>query len=152
VKPARLVARMFKLGRYGEKTGKGFYNYENRKGKPQHDPEVDELIASMQECDPGWNREQIQERVFLAMLVEATRLIESKVVRDVRDIDLGLIFGIGFPPFKGGILYWADTLGAKKILEMLKPYEEYGERYKPTPILEELAASGGKFYDITIEK
>ena len=57
------------------------------------------------------------------MLLEATRILESKIVRDVRDVDLGLIFGIGFPPFKGGLLFWADTLGAAKIVEMLKPLE-----------------------------
>ncbi len=65
-------------------------------------------------------------RLFLPMLLEATRMLEEKVVRDVRDVDLGLIFGLGFPPFKGGLLFWADTLGAAKIVEMLKPLESLG--------------------------
>ena len=54
-------------------------------------------------------------------------MLEDKIVRDVRDVDLGLIFGLGFPPFKGGLLFWADTLGAAKILEMLKPLEPLGD-------------------------
>ena len=62
------------------------------------------------------------------MVLEATRILEEKVVRDVRDVDLGLIFGVGFPPFKGGLLFWADTLGAAKIVEMLKPFEALGAR------------------------
>ena len=62
-------------------------------------------------------------------------------------MDLGLIFGLGFPPFKGGLLFWADTLGADKILEMLKPLEEVGERFQPTELLLEMAKSGRKFYD-----
>ena len=69
------------------------------------------------------------------MLLEATRVLEEKIVRDVRDVDLGLIFGLGFPPFKGGLLFWADTLGAAKIVEMLKPLEPLGERFQPTPLL-----------------
>ncbi len=85
----------------------------------------------------------------MPMLLEATRLLEDKVVRDVRDVDLGLIFGLGFPPFKGGLLFWADTLGAAKILEMIKPYESLGARWKPTPLLEEMARTNKKFYSKT---
>jgi 3-hydroxyacyl-CoA dehydrogenase/enoyl-CoA hydratase/3-hydroxybutyryl-CoA epimerase/3-hydroxyacyl-CoA dehydrogenase/enoyl-CoA hydratase/3-hydroxybutyryl-CoA epimerase/enoyl-CoA isomerase len=93
-----------------------------------------------------FTEEQIQHRLFLPMLLEATRILEEKKVRDPRDIDLGLIYGIGFPPFKGGLLFWADTLGAAKVVELLKPLEEYGERMKPTPLLLELAKTGGRFY------
>jgi hypothetical protein len=82
------------------------------------------------------------------MVLEATRILEAKVVRDVRDVDLGLIFGVGFPPYKGGLLFWADTLGAAKIVEMLKPLESLGARAQPTPMLLELAKSGKKFYDM----
>ena len=73
-------------------------------------------------------------------------------MRDARDVDLGLIYGIGFPPFKGGLLFWADGVGAAKIVEMLKPYESLGERYRPTPLLLELAKSGKKFYDLPAAK
>ena len=58
------------------------------------------------------DNQAVTMRLFLPMLVEATRVLEEKLVRDVRDVDLGLIFGIGFPPFRGGLLNWADTLGA----------------------------------------
>ena len=71
--------------------------------------------------------------------------LEAKLVRSVQDVDLGLIYGIGFPPFKGGLLHWADTLGAKQILELLKPLDELGERYQPTQLLEEMAAEEKKF-------
>ena len=67
-------------------------------------------------------------------------------MRDVRDVDLGLIFGLGFPPFKGGLLYWADTIGAAKLLEMIKPLEQFGPRFKPTAMLLDMAKRGGKFY------
>ena len=67
-------------------------------------------------------------------------------MRDPRDIDLGLIFGLGFPAFRGGLMFWADSLGAAKIVEMLKPFESFGERMQPTPLLLEMARSGSKFY------
>ena len=85
-------------------------------------------------------------RLFLPMFLEATRVLEDGIVRDSRDIDLGLIFGLGFPPFKGGLMFWADTLGAATIVEMLKPFESLGYRMAPTKLLLEMAASGAKFY------
>jgi len=57
-----------------------------------------------------------------------------------------LIYGIGFPPFKGGLLFWADTLGAGKLIEMLKPLEALGVRYQPTPMLMEMAKGKKSFY------
>jgi len=65
------------------------------------------------------------------MVLEATRILDAKLVRDVRDVDLGLIFGLGFPAFRGGLLFWADTLGATKIVEMLKPFADLGVRMQP---------------------
>ena len=101
----------------------------------------------MQEETREFTAAEIESRLFLPMLLEATRVLEEKLVRDVRDVDLGLIFGIGFPPFKGGLLYWADTLGAANIVEALKPLEDMGLRAQPTPLLLEMAAAGKKFYD-----
>jgi hypothetical protein len=59
---------------------------------------------------------------------------------------MSLILGIGFPPFRGGLLRWADSVGAAKVLEMLKPYEKLGKRFEPSPMLIELARTGKKFY------
>ena len=80
------------------------------------------------------------------MLVEASRLLEEQLVRDARDIDLGMIFGTGFPPFKGGPMFWADSMGLDKVVEKLKPFEALGKRYQPTSLMRDLARSGGKFY------
>jgi 3-hydroxyacyl-CoA dehydrogenase len=88
----------------------------------------------------------VTHRLFLPMLLEATRVLEEKKVRDPRDVDLGLIYGIGFPPHKGGLLFWADQVGAAKILEWLKPLEQLGARTQPTELLKERARTGAKFY------
>jgi len=147
VAESALIHVMYEAKRWGQKTGAGFYSYAGKKGKGVPDPAIDAIIAPLVRKKEKYSTEQIQHRLFLPMVLEATRILEEKVVRDPRDVDLGLIFGTGFPPFKGGLLYWADTLGAAKIIELLKPLESLGGRSKPTPMLLEMAAKGRKFYD-----
>ncbi len=142
-----LLEAMVKAGRLGEKSGIGFSLYTGKKGKPTPDPALDQLIAPLVREQRKISGKEITERLFLPMVLEATRVLEEKIVRDPRDVDLGLIFGIGFPPFKGGLLFWADTIGAKQLIEQLKPYAHLGERMKPTKMLERLAAEGRTFYD-----
>jgi len=141
-----ILPAMVKAGRLGQKSGKGFFSYQNKKKKAQSDPEADAFVQSYVKKGTKFTAEQLTHRLYLPMFLEATRVLQEKIVRDVRDIDLGLIFGLGFPPFKGGLLFWADTVGAAKILEMLKPLEGLGERFHPTPLLLEMAAAGKKFY------
>ncbi len=149
--PDRFVASpvlpaLMKAGRLGQKSGAGFYSYNNRKKRPELDPDLDRMLAIYMREPTEFTPESITARLFLPMLLEATRALEAHIVRDVRDVDFGLIFGLGFPPFKGGLLHWADSLGASKILEMLKPFEDLGERMRPTSLLLEMAETGGKFY------
>lgn len=148
--PDRIVASpilpaLVKGGRLGQKSGKGFFAYD-AKGKPKADPEALEIIQRYKREEKEFTPDELTARLFLPMLLEATRLLDDQIVRDPRDIDLGLIFGLGFPPFKGGLLFWADTLGAAKIVEMLQPLAPLGKRAEPTPRLLEMAKSGGTFY------
>ncbi len=141
-----VLPALVKAGRLGQKSGAGFFSYDNPKRQPEPDPKVDAIIAQYHRDNGGATREQITHRLFLPMLLEATRLLEEKIVRDVRDIDFGLIFGLGFPPFQGGLLFWADTIGAAKVVEMLKPFEHLGMRFQPTDYLLEMAKEGRRFY------
>ena len=77
------------------------------------------------------------------MLVEASRVLTEGIVRDPADVDMGLILGIGFPPFRGGMLRWADTLGLDKVLAKLGKYESLGKRFQPTEMMRKLAAGKG---------
>jgi 3-hydroxyacyl-CoA dehydrogenase/enoyl-CoA hydratase/3-hydroxybutyryl-CoA epimerase/3-hydroxyacyl-CoA dehydrogenase/enoyl-CoA hydratase/3-hydroxybutyryl-CoA epimerase/enoyl-CoA isomerase len=152
VVPATLVQQLVDRGRIGQKVGKGFFDYGPPKpGKPPrgtNSPEVAQLIDACRKSGPQkFSTGQLIDRLFLPMLVEATRALEDGIVPDVRDVDLGLILGIGFPPFQGGLFFWADTIGAGKIVEKLSQYAALGKRYEPTAMLTKLAASGGKFYD-----
>jgi 3-hydroxyacyl-CoA dehydrogenase/enoyl-CoA hydratase/3-hydroxybutyryl-CoA epimerase/3-hydroxyacyl-CoA dehydrogenase/enoyl-CoA hydratase/3-hydroxybutyryl-CoA epimerase/enoyl-CoA isomerase len=150
--PDRIVASpilpaLVKAGMLGQKTGSGFFSYQGKKGRAEPNPKLREIIDRYKRAPQEFTPEQLTARLFLPILLEATRILDDKIVRDVRDIDLGLIFGLGFPPFKGGLLFWADTLGAAKVVEMLKPLEHLGARTKPTARLLEMAKTGAKFYD-----
>ena len=79
-------------------------------------------------------------------ILEATRALSENIVSKPQDVDLGLILGLGFPPFKGGLLFWADQVGAEQIVSWLEKLAPLGKRFEPTPMLLEMAAKGSKFY------
>ena len=155
--PDRVVAapsieQLFDRGRIGQKVGKGFFDYGPSKGgKPPRGSDSPEVAQLIEACRTGEKRklsqQEITDRLFLPMLVEATRVLEDKIVSDVRDVDLGLIMGIGFPPFRGGLFFWADQVGVVKIVEKLKQYAALGKRFETTAMLADLAERGGRFYD-----
>src|SRR5262249_52957248 len=118
------------------------------KGKPQPDPAFDPFLQKYRTGDHVPTAEEITDRMFLAMLLEATRVLEERIVREPADVDMGLILGIGFPPFKGGVLRWAHAEGPAKLVERLKKYAPLGKRSEPRESLEKLAREGGRFYPI----
>ena len=149
--PERIVASpilpaMVKAGRLGKKSGLGFFSYNNKKQRAEPDPGLEAFLAEFITASGTFSRDELTDRLFMPMLLEATRTLEDNIVRDPRDIDLGLIFGLGFPPFKGGLMCWADRVGATKLLEKLKPLERVGVRMLPTKLLLEKAKTGKTFY------
>lgn len=145
------MERLLDDDRAGRKNGRGFYDYSNgSNGK-----KVDQSIYHVMQIDnPGWNevsRNVIAERIILSMLNEAAFCLgygsKQGVLRSARDGDIGAIFGLGFPPFKGGPFRYMDTLGATAVVERLQALQtEHGPRFTPAPVLLDLAKSGGKFY------
>lgn len=140
--------------RLGAKTGKGFYDHPRGKGRPT--PCDDLARWQTGEFARGLPADELVDRCVLAMLNEAARCLEEGVVSDAAALDLATVFGMGFPPFHGGLLRWADTLGAGEIvrrLEQLGARPEIRERpggaarFEPAPLLRELAGSGGSFRD-----
>ena len=131
--------------RFGKKTGKGIYIYSGKDQK--NDPELFSRLG-VKENAGAVTDERMVKRCIYAMINEAARCVEDKLVRDVADIDIGMIFGTGFPPFRGGLLRYADSLGADKVVSELEVLQrECGPRFAPAPYLQQLAASGKKFYD-----
>lgn len=131
-------------GRLGAKNGKGFYLYEGgeRKGP---DPSIYALLGiepRVENPDPG----AIADRLVLPMVNEAARCLQEGVVRSAADVDLALIFGTGFPPFRGGLCRWADQEGLDAIVATLERLEtKVGDRFRPSDALRAVAAAGG-FY------
>jgi 3-hydroxyacyl-CoA dehydrogenase/enoyl-CoA hydratase/3-hydroxybutyryl-CoA epimerase/3-hydroxyacyl-CoA dehydrogenase/enoyl-CoA hydratase/3-hydroxybutyryl-CoA epimerase/enoyl-CoA isomerase len=148
VAPSSILPAMVEAGRIGKKAGRGFFDYGGKRGdKSQESPEVQTIISKHGRGEKKFTPEELTERLMLPMLLEATRVLEDGVAANVRDVDLALIYGIGFPPFRGGLFFWADTLGAAAIIEKLKGYNSLGERFAPTAILEKAASSKINFYD-----
>jgi 3-hydroxyacyl-CoA dehydrogenase/enoyl-CoA hydratase/3-hydroxybutyryl-CoA epimerase/3-hydroxyacyl-CoA dehydrogenase/enoyl-CoA hydratase/3-hydroxybutyryl-CoA epimerase/enoyl-CoA isomerase len=148
VAPSSILPAMAEAGRIGKKVGRGFFDYGGKRGdKSQESPEAQAIIAKHRRGEKMFTPEELTERLMLPMLLEATRVLEDGVAANVRDVDLALIYGIGFPPFRGGLFFWADSLGAAAIVEKLKAYNSLGERFKATKTLKAAADRDGKFYE-----
>jgi 3-hydroxyacyl-CoA dehydrogenase/enoyl-CoA hydratase/3-hydroxybutyryl-CoA epimerase/3-hydroxyacyl-CoA dehydrogenase/enoyl-CoA hydratase/3-hydroxybutyryl-CoA epimerase/enoyl-CoA isomerase len=144
-KQTRILDELLAAGRRGQKSGAGFYSYaKGTRGKD--DPALDEFLKKVRTTTRAIGDEETTERLFLVMLPEASRVLMEGIVREPADVDMGLILGIGFPAFRGGLLRWADTLGLPKVLQMLKKYESLGPRFQPTEQMRKLAAEGKGFY------
>jgi 3-hydroxyacyl-CoA dehydrogenase len=104
------------------------------------------VLNSCRSRSRAFKLDEITDRLFLPMLTEASRVLMEGIVRDPSDVDMGLILGIGFPTFVGGILRWADSAGLPQILEKLKRYESLGARFQPTEQMRQLATAGKGFY------
>jgi 3-hydroxyacyl-CoA dehydrogenase len=144
-----LLVNMIKAGRLGRKSGKGFYAYGEAGGRLERcepDEELRRLVARWagepREHTPG----SIAGRLVLPMLLEATRALDDGIIADPRDVDLAVLFGLGFPAERGGLLWWADTLGAERIVETLSTLSHLGPRAEPTPMLLDRARTGRRFY------
>jgi 3-hydroxyacyl-CoA dehydrogenase/enoyl-CoA hydratase/3-hydroxybutyryl-CoA epimerase len=140
----KMLQVMIDQGLLGRKTGRGFYNH-NGKGEPA----VNEAVARLA---PGsaaarLTRAQLQERMVLPMINEAARCLEEEVVAAPEDVDLGMIMGTGFAPFRGGPLRHADAAGVGPMVEALKRLAgSVGPRFEPCPLLQSMAREKGKFY------
>ncbi|HEY8196223.1 MAG TPA: fatty acid oxidation complex subunit alpha FadJ [Gemmatimonadales bacterium] len=144
MKPAASLARMLGATRLGRKNGRGFYHY-----KAGHKAGVDRSVYPLLAVRPsdGPDAEVVGQRLVYSMLNEAALACADRVVRSPRDGDIGAIFGIGFPAFRGGPLRMIDDVGPERVVETLYQLQEhFGERFRPAPSLLEMAKSGGRYY------
>jgi 3-hydroxyacyl-CoA dehydrogenase / enoyl-CoA hydratase / 3-hydroxybutyryl-CoA epimerase / enoyl-CoA isomerase len=133
--------------RYGQKTGKGYYTYApDKKGKPKKspDPETYELIKGVVAARKEFTPEEIVARCMVPMVNEVARCLEDGIVASPAEADMSLIYGIGFPPFRGGACRYVDQMGAAKFVEMADKYASLGKLYEAPKLLRDLAASGKK--------
>ena len=153
IDPSPVIPALVRSGRLGRKTGAGFYHYARPEGPGGSqrariegpDAGVAAVLAPYALPPRASDDATIRDRLFVPIVLEAVRVLEEGIVRDGRDVDLAVIHALGFPAFRGGVLAWADTLGAAEILRRLKPLADLGVRMHPTATLVEMARTGSQF-------
>jgi len=147
--PSVTLSKVLAAGRLGRKGRRGFYLYDERGKKGNVDPSVYEATPTgSARVDVG--AAEIQERLSLAMINEAVRCVEEKILRAPRDGDIGAVFGIGFPPFRGGPLRAVDTMGAGALVKRLEALNvRFPGRFEPAALLRQMAATNATFYPTT---
>lgn len=143
------VDALYKAERLGQKNGKGFYAYEtDKRGKPKK--VVDESITSVLAPIVREQRELTDEDIINWMMIplclETVRCLEDGIVETAAEADMGLIYGIGFPPFRGGALRYIDSIGVAEFVALADSYAELGALYQPTDKLREMAKNGQSFF------
>ena len=145
--PAPLLTAIGESGRLGKKGGLGFYRYEGDKEKGV-DPDVYAILGLSGTASHTVDASAIRSRLILAMINEAARILEDGIVASAADVDLAMIMGTGFPPFRGGLLRFADTLHPRGILDQLRElHDQLGPRFEPAPVVVRLASEDRTFYE-----
>jgi 3-hydroxyacyl-CoA dehydrogenase len=145
--------KIAELGRFGQKTGKGWYKYNLPDRKPIPDPEVDKIISDYRKQNNIQARqisdEEIVERLIYALVNEAAYILEEGIALRASDIDMVYLTGYGFPAYRGGPMFYADTVGLKNVLNSIQKFQSgyQGAVWKPAPLLVKLAKEGRKFND-----
>ena len=144
--PSESLRRVVESGRTGRKGKLGFYRYDEEGKKNGVDPTVYELLPHGAQRRPI-EVEEMTQRCVLAMVNEAALCLEEGVLRSPRDGDVGAVFGIGFPPFRGGPFRYVDAVGASTIVEDLEQLNgRFPGRFAPAELLVDYARGRKRFY------
>lgn len=150
---SRVADRLCEQGRFGQKTGSGFYRYEAGSRTPVEDPDVLALIDACAREDGVARRvisdEEIVQRTMYALVNEGARILEEGIARRASDIDVIYVNGYGFPVHRGGPLFYAEQQGLAQVLATIRQFHAgHGELWRPAPLLERLVAQGRTFADV----
>ena len=150
---APIADRLCEMGRFGQKTGSGFFKYEGGDRTPKPDSEVDRIIAEVSK-EAGVSRrtisdDEIRERLLYPMVNEGAKILEEGKAIRASDIDVIWVYGYGWPVYRGGPMFWADQIGLKAIRERLLAFEKQtgSDFWRPAPLLNKLADQGRGFLD-----
>ena len=144
--------RLFEMGRLGQKTAGGWFTYKKGDRTPYPEPEVVKVIEDVRRemgIKPhDFTDEEILQRLLFSSVNEAAKILEEGIAYRASDVDIMWLYGFGFPRYRGGLLFWADQIGVKKIYDTMREWEKtYGDRWKPANLIKELAESGKSFAD-----
>jgi 3-hydroxyacyl-CoA dehydrogenase len=148
-----VLDKICEQGRFGQKTGSGFYKYDDKRN-PSPDPLIEEIIVNHSKGVGITRRtisdEEIIERAIYSMVNEGAKILQEGIAARPLDIDMVWMYGYGFPIYRGGPMFYADEIGLKKIYEAILKYrDKVGKEYwEPAPLLEKLAKEGKGFYSM----
>ncbi len=149
------VSALYKDQRLGQKNGKGFYDHgKDKRGRPVKTPaeRALELISAHSSEQKDFSSDEIIARLMIPLVNEVIRCLEEGVVASAQEADMGLIYGLGFPPFRGGPIRYLETLGLDKFIEMADKYAHLGEIYQVTDGLREMAKSGKSYFSTNVKQ
>ncbi|MDN3566096.1 3-hydroxyacyl-CoA dehydrogenase NAD-binding domain-containing protein [Paeniroseomonas aquatica] len=140
--------RLVEAGRKGQKTGAGWYRYEKGDRTPHVDPEVHRLIreaaAEQGIAQRAFSDEEVLHRLLFASVNEVCRIIEEDKALRASDMDVMWLNGFGFPRYRGGLMFWADGIGARAIYNQVAAWHQrYGDRWRPSALLQRIAEADG---------
>ena len=149
---ALIADRLCELGRFGQKTGAGYYRYEGGDRTPIPDPDVEKIILEVSREQSVQRRpisdQEILERLLYPMVNEGAKILEEKLAIRASDIDVIWVYGYGWPVYRGGPMFWADQVGLKAIkTRMLEMQRRHGDVWQPAALLSRLADAGKAFLD-----
>ena len=144
--------RLAELGRFGQKVGKGYYRYEPNSRTPVPDPEVEEIIREASRREGLRRRDisdqEILERLVYPMINEGARILDEGIAIRPSDIDVIWVYGYGWPTYRGGPMYYADSVGLARIRDRLVQLQAaHGDFFRPAPLLDRMASEGRRFLD-----
>jgi 3-hydroxyacyl-CoA dehydrogenase/enoyl-CoA hydratase/3-hydroxybutyryl-CoA epimerase/enoyl-CoA isomerase len=143
------VTVLFNAQRLGQKNGKGFYNFgTDKRGRPSKEAaaEAYELITPNAAEKQDFSSEEIIARLMIPMANEAIRCLEEGIVASAAEADMALLYGLGFPPFRGGIFRYIETMGLANFVELADKYAHLGPIYQITDGVRQMAADGKSYF------
>ena len=149
--------RLVEMGRKGLKTNAGWYKYEPGDRTPKPDPEVQRIIAEVA-AEMGikqrtFTDQEVLHRLLFGSINECCKIIEEGKAIRASDIDVMWLHGFGFPRYKGGVMYWGDTIGTREVYNQIAAWHQmYGDRWRPSELLRRTAEAGGKLRELKADK
>jgi 3-hydroxyacyl-CoA dehydrogenase len=152
-----IADKICELGRFGQKTGAGYYRYEEGNRTPVPDPAIEQLIVATSK-ELGIARRQIPDQEILKrclypLINIGAQILDEGMALRPGDIDIIYIYGYGFPAYRGGPMFWADQLGLANVLADIRAFHaEHGEHWAPAPLLERFVAEGRRLSEFNPER
>ncbi|CCN46271.1 Fatty acid oxidation complex subunit alpha (Includes: Enoyl-CoA hydratase/Delta(3)-cis-Delta(2)-trans-enoyl-CoA isomerase/3-hydroxybutyryl-CoA epimerase; 3-hydroxyacyl-CoA dehydrogenase) [Vibrio nigripulchritudo MADA3029] len=144
-----VIDALFESDRYGQKNGTGFYQYSlDKKGRPKKtfSDEILPVISSVCADQQAFDDDTIMQRMMIPMINEVVLCLEEGIIASPQEADMALVYGLGFPPFRGGVFRYLDSIGIAEFVAMAKPYADLGAMYQPPQMLIDMAERGESFY------